>query len=128
MTRSRRTSSCSALVASASIARSIDRLASTGEQREVLRDLVAAYPGMLLSGQNQYFNPVRDQFERLRARSRAEAGSFVEELRGVSERFGRAFRDSCEAERRTIGDDLAWMENRLREAPSIQFRREPLAP
>ena len=97
--------------------RAIDRLASTGEQREVLRDLVAAYPGMLLSGQNQYFNPVRDQFERLRARSRAEAGSFVEELRGVSDRFGRAFRDSCEAERRTIGDDVAWMENRLQDAP-----------
>ncbi|TME84818.1 MAG: hypothetical protein E6I45_00635 [Chloroflexi bacterium] len=100
-----------------SIERAIEALATNAEQLDVLRDLVTAYPGMLVFGQNQYFNPVRDQFERLRARSRAEAGSFVEELRGVSDRFGRAFRDSCEAERRTIGDDLAWMENRLREAP-----------
>ena len=111
-----------------SIERAIEALATNAEQLDVLRDLVTAYPGMLVFGQNQYFNPVRDQFERLRATSRAEAGSFVEELRGVSDRFGRAFRDSCEAERRTIGDDLAWMENRLREAPSIQFRRGPLAP
>jgi hypothetical protein len=96
-----------------SIERAIDELATNADQREVLRDLVAAYPGMLVFGQNQYFNPVRDRFERLRATSRAEAEPFVSAMRGLSERFDRAYPNSCAAERQTLADDVAWMRFRL---------------
>jgi hypothetical protein len=96
-----------------SIRRAIDRLAKNREQRAILADLVAVYPGMLAFGENQYFNPVRDRFAGLLETNPDEAGAFLAAVRGLSTRFSRAFADGCAAERQTIEADLVWMETRI---------------
>ena len=86
--------------------------------REVLRDLVAAYPGMLWvpeSGNSTSFNPVRAQLERLLAGSDAgqAATACVADLQSLSERFGREFPKSYEPEKKTLAADLAFARQKL---------------
>jgi hypothetical protein len=84
----------------AAIDRAIDRISRTDDEREVVRSLVALYPGMLVFGRNQYFNPVRDRF----ARGEGDRAAFAR----LVERFRELFGARYPAELATLEADLAW--------------------
>lgn len=95
-----------------SIGQAIVNLESGPDAREVLRDLVEAYPGMLLYGNGQTgFNSVRDQYTRItrapHARFAAEA--FLRHLERLSERMARVFPDRYRAARDTLDRDIVWV-------------------
>ena len=104
-----------------SVGQAIVHLAEADEQRRVLKDLVEAYPGMLLHGGGAAANPVRHQFNRLLAMPHARyvADAYVRHLEGLSTRLARAFPDQFPAARKTLDADLAW----LREALTGKYGR-----
>ncbi|HOW72545.1 MAG TPA: beta-N-acetylglucosaminidase domain-containing protein [Phycisphaerae bacterium] len=94
-----------------SIGQAILHLADTAERQQVLKDLVEAYPGMLIYKQGTGFNPVRHQYTRLAsaAHSRFAAQGFIRQVEGLSARMKRAFPDRFEDARRTVDADVDWM-------------------
>jgi len=94
-----------------SIGQAILHLAETDEQRRVLKDLVEAYPGMLLYQDGTGLNPVREQFKRLISapHSRFVAEAFLGHLEGLAARFERAFPRQFGPAKKTLRDDLAWL-------------------
>ena len=94
----------------------IIHLADTDKQRTVLKDLVEAYPGMLLCGGGTRMNPVRRQFTRLAsaAHSRSIVEAHIRRLEGLSARLGRAFPRQFAAAKKTLDADLAWMRQAFR--------------
>lgn len=99
-----------------SIGQAIIHLADTDKQRTVLKDLVEAYPGMLLCGGGTRMNPVRRQFTRLAsaAHSRSIVEAHIRRLEGLSARLGRAFPRQFAAAKKTLDADLAWMRQAFR--------------
>jgi hypothetical protein len=92
-----------------SIGQAIVHLAESEVQREVLRDLVETYSGMLIYGlQKTGFNAVRDQYGRIMAmpHARQAAEGYIEHLERLSSRLKEAFPDSYRAEKKTLDDDL----------------------
>lgn len=94
-----------------SIGQAILHLAETDEQRQVLKDLVEAYPGMLLYQGGTGLNPVREQFKRLISapHSRFVVDALLGHLEGLAARFERAFPRQFGPAKKTLGDDLAWV-------------------
>jgi hypothetical protein len=94
---------------SRSIGQAIMHLAETAPQRELLRDLVEAYPGMLIYGRSATdLNCVRDQYERISGapHSRQAALAFITRVGDLSLRLKQLFPAQYAAERKTIDDDL----------------------
>jgi hypothetical protein len=94
-----------------SIGQAIAHLANTNEQRIVLKDLVEAYPGMLLFGADPRLNPVRKQFNRLAStpHSRFIVEIYIRYLEKLSERLDRAFPGQFGPAKKTFTDDITWM-------------------
>jgi len=94
-----------------SIAQAILHLEETAEARAVLRDLVEAYPGMLIYGNGGTgFNSVRDQYSRIAAQPHARfaAAAYLRHLEALSQRMRSVFPDRYVAARKTLDDDIAW--------------------
>ncbi len=102
---------------SRSIAQAILHLADTPPQREVLRDLVEAYPGMLIYGYGGTgFNAVQDQFGRVLAlpHSRQVALAYLEHFQALSARLAKEFPDRYAATKRTLDNDIQVLSEKLK--------------
>jgi hypothetical protein len=99
-----------------SIGQAIVHLARTRSQQEVLKEVVEAYPGMLLYNKGTGFNPVREKAVELAkqpdGKSRQE--TYVAGVAQLLENFNLAFPDQFRDCARTIADDLAWLQENLR--------------
>lgn len=96
---------------SRSIGQSILHLTDTEEPRLVLKDLVEAYPGMLLFSKGTSYNSVRERFMHLAVQSetRSQAKAFIGRMENLLERFHRAFADQFSDGKKTLEDDVAWL-------------------
>jgi hypothetical protein len=95
-----------------SIGQAIVHLAETPPEREVLKDVVEAYPGMLICGRaDTGLNAVREQYTRIASapHSRYVARMYVRYVERLAARLQSAFPDHYAAAKRTIDDDVAWM-------------------
>lgn len=95
-----------------SIGQAIAHLEPTPEARAALRDLVQAYPGMLLYGNGSpAFNAVRDQYLRLATlrHARFTASAYLRSLEELSDRLHALFPDRYVAAQNTLDDDIAWI-------------------
>ena len=100
---------------SRSIGQAILDQAEDKEGRLVLRDLVEAYPGMLIYATGATsFNAVRDQVGHITARkhSRQLLTAYIEYLENLSGRFDKAFPDRYAAEKKTLRDDIKFAKQR----------------
>ena len=102
-----------------SIGQAIAHLADTDQQRAVLKDLVEAYPGMLIYESkakcSTKLNPVRERFDQLTAmpHSRFVVGSYIHYLEKLSARLSRSFPGQFEPAKKTLADDITWMKRSL---------------
>jgi len=101
-----------------SIGQAILMQAQTPSQREVLRDLVETYPGMLLipaSKNKTGYNPVRTQMDRILAlpQSRQAALAYLESLRQLSARLEQEFPRRFAPARKTLEADIAEAKQKL---------------
>ena len=95
-----------------SIGQAILLQAEQPSQREVLRDLVEAYPGMLLIPAAQSktgYNPVRSQMDRILAlpQPKQVAEVYLDSLEKLAVRFNKEFPKRYAAEKQTLTDDIA---------------------
>jgi len=105
---------------SRSIGQAILHIASTPDQRAVLRDLVDAYSGMLIWAPPQRgtgFNALEYQFERVMSlpHSRPVAAAYLAHLEHLSTRMQNAFPDSFRPERGTLRDNLKVINQKFRQ-------------
>ncbi|HWQ93123.1 MAG TPA: beta-N-acetylglucosaminidase domain-containing protein [Clostridia bacterium] len=103
-----------------SIGQAVLHVAEKPDQREVLRDLVEAYPGMLIWSPPQRgtgFNAVREQFDRIVAlpHSRQAAVAYIEHLEHLAERMQKAFPQNFGSERETLQQDLHLLKQKLKQ-------------
>jgi hypothetical protein len=98
-----------------SIGQAIHRLGKTGAQRQVLKDLVEAYPGFIVAGGGTGTNPVRAKFGSLLAQDgeRSAAQGFIRQVEDISTRLAKLFPTQFRATRKTVLDDLLWMQQQL---------------
>lgn len=98
-----------------SIGQAIQRLGRTQAQRELLKQLVEAYPGFIVEGGGTGTNPVRARFGSLLAggNSRTAAQTHIAHLEDILARVARLFPRRFPATRRTISDDIEWMKQQL---------------
>ncbi len=95
-----------------SIGQAILLQADKPSQREVLRELVETYPGMLLipAAQNKTgYNPVRSQMDRILAlpQPKPAATAYLDALESLAVRFNKEFPKHYVAEKRSLADDIA---------------------
>ncbi len=86
--------------------------------REVLRELVEQYPGMLIWGSGSTaLNPVRERFLRMLAmpHGRPAARAYLDSLEALAKRFERAFPGRYRAEKRTLRADIEALRKMLTE-------------
>ncbi len=98
-----------------SISQAIQRFGRTRAQRQVLKDLVEAYPGFIVEGGGTGTNPVRAKFGGLLAGgdSHAAAQNHIARMEDVVARLTRLFPARYPATRRTVLDDIEWMKQQL---------------
>ena len=100
-----------------SIGQAIVQVADTPGQREVLRDLVEAYPGMLVYSPHRGtgFNAVQEQFDRIIGApySRQAAIAYVEHLQKLSDRLKQQFPDQYQPEKLTLDNDIKSLKKKL---------------
>jgi hypothetical protein len=93
-----------------SIGQAILAVGETPAQRSVLRDLVEAYPGLLIcsSYNSTGFNSVQAQFDQLFAspNCRQVALGYLEHLQKLSGRLKQEFPDAYQAERAVLDNDI----------------------
>lgn len=92
-----------------SVGQAILHLAETPAQREVMRELVDAYPGMLIYGNgNTGFNAVRYRFAQISGlpHSKQVAKAYIELLEGLASRMQEAFPSGYKAEEETLNNDI----------------------
>ena len=96
-----------------SIGQAIWLQAETPAQREVLRDLVEVYPGMLLTPgggkKKTAYNPVRTQMDNLLAltQPRFAAQAYLAALDNLAARLQKEFPQRYDAEKQTLAADIA---------------------
>lgn len=97
---------------SRAIEHAIARFSNNEAQRAALKDLIDTYPGMLVFGANQYFNPVRENFTKLvvRGAPSREAEQYLARIRDIASRFSSAFGNAYPREQETIDADVRWLE------------------
>ena len=101
-----------------SIGQAILSQADKPSQREVLRDLVETYPGMLLicSSKNKTgYNPVRAQMDHILAapQSRQTALGYVEHLENLARRLELEFPNRYGPEKKTLDKDIQVVKQKL---------------
>jgi len=92
-----------------SIGQAIIHLAQTPDQQETLKELVEAYPGMLICGANRTsFDAVQDHFTQIiqTPNSQAAALTYIESLQRLSSRLAAVFPDRYLPAQRTLHDDI----------------------
>jgi hypothetical protein len=94
-----------------SIGQSIVHIAETPAQRQVLKDLVELYPGMLLVQGSPAWNPVIVRFNKIidEPHSRYLADMYLRHVSDVAERMERVFGTRFGPARRTVLDDIQKM-------------------
>ena len=101
---------------SRSIGQAILHLAESSAQRQVLKDLVEAYPGMLIYGNgNTGFNAVQYQFQQITAKphSREVAAGYLENLQGISSQLKKQFPGHYQPEAETLDGDIQTLKARF---------------
>jgi hypothetical protein len=100
-----------------SIGQAIAHLADTPGRREVLRDLVEAYPGFLIysSHRNSAFNAVQEQFDRIISMpySRQAAIAYIDHLQQLSDRLKEQFPDHYQPARQTLDNDIQLLKKKF---------------
>lgn len=100
-----------------SIGQAIVHLADTPGRREALRDLVEAYPGMLVYSfyRGTGFNAVQDQFDRISSapHSRQAAIAYIEHLQRLSDRLKQQFPGHYQPARQTLDNDIRLLQKKL---------------
>lgn len=105
---------------SRSIGQAIMQVAEGQDQREVLRDLVEAYAGMLIWSPPQRgtgFNAVHHQFNSIASlpHSRQAASAYIQHLTRLADRMAKAFPKSFKPEREILDRDVQVLNGLLRE-------------
>jgi hypothetical protein len=101
---------------SRSVGQAILHLADTAPQRAVLKDLMEAYPGMLIYGSRSTgFNAVQEQFTRISAapHSRQAAIAYIEHLQQLSERLEQQFPGHYQPEKQTLDNDIQQLKKKF---------------
>jgi hypothetical protein len=98
-----------------SIGQAIAHLAKNEDERQALKSLVEAYPGMLLHRGGTGYNSVRGEFTRILSapHARFTAEGYVRHVETLADRFAQVFPDRMQAEQKTLRDDAVWMRSRL---------------
>jgi hypothetical protein len=99
-----------------SVGQAIIHLADTSPQRAVLKDLVDAYPGMLIYGSRSTgFNSVQEQFTRLLAapHSWLTAQAYIDGLQQLSERLKQQFPGHYQPEKQTLDNDIQQLKKKF---------------
>lgn len=98
-----------------SIAQAILHLAETTPQRQALKDLVEAYPGMLRFGGGTGLNPVRQHFTALLSSESkpSEAQAYVRRMEDLASRLETAFPLQYADAKKTLRDNIAGMNQEL---------------
>ncbi len=100
-----------------SIGQAIVHLADTLGRREVLRDLVEAYPGMLICSfyRGTGFNAVQAQFDQIISApcSRQAAIAYIEHLQRLSDRLKRQFPGQYQPARQTLNNDIQLLKKKF---------------
>jgi hypothetical protein len=84
-------------------------------QRQVLKDLVEAYPGFIVAGGGTGTNPVRARLGSLLAQGgeRSVAQGFIRHIEDISTRLAKFFPAQFLATRKTVRDDIFWMKGQF---------------
>jgi hypothetical protein len=99
-----------------SIGQAILQMADAPAQCEVLRDLVEAYPGMLICGSRSTgFNAVQEEFTHLSAmpHSRLTAQAYIDRLQHLSERLTQQFPGRYQQAKQTLDNDIQQLKKKL---------------
>ena len=98
-----------------SIGEAILRLGKTSVQQHVLKSLVEAYPGFIVTGGGTGTNPVRAKVGSILAGSdsRSAGQSFIQHIEEISSRLAKEFPGQFRATKKTILDDIDWMKQEL---------------
>jgi hypothetical protein len=100
-----------------SIGQAIFQVADAPAQREALRDLVEAYPGMLIYSftRGTGFNSVQAQFDRIigAPHSRQAAIAYIEYLQQLSARLKQQFPDRYQPEKQTLDNDIQQLKRKF---------------
>ncbi len=92
-----------------SIGQAILHLAETQAQRQVLKELVELYPGMLLAERQSHWNPLFDRYCAIAAMPHARllTDNFIRHVEDVALRLERAFPNDYKDARQTLAEHLA---------------------
>jgi AraC-like DNA-binding protein len=98
-----------------SIGQAILRFGKTRPQQMVLKELVEAYPGFIVTGGGAGTNPVRAKFENilLQDRTLQLAKRFILEMNDLAIRFERLFPALFLDGLQTLNHDIGWMQERM---------------
>jgi len=97
-----------------SISQALRRAGKTTAQRDVLAQLVEAYPGSVATGGGTGFNPVRTKFDQLlRTGPQPAALQFLNHMIELDHSLAREFPHDYLAGRKTVDADIAWMRQKL---------------
>lgn len=97
-----------------SIGQAILNIEKSPERREVMRNMVEAYPGMLICNSGSTaFNAVREQHTRLLSapHSRQVGDMYIRGIQDLAKKMDQAFPDEYSAEKRTVKNDIRWMKD-----------------
>jgi hyaluronoglucosaminidase len=96
-----------------SIGQAILLLGKTEAQKEVLKEMVEAYPGFLFTGGGPGTNPVREQFKKLAGQpgSQTAARQLLQQIEDLSTRLTKEFPREFGAAKKTVANDVAWMKS-----------------
>jgi hyaluronoglucosaminidase len=94
-----------------SIGQAILLFGKTHAQKEVLKELVEAYPGFLFTGGGTGANPVRNKFKQLAGGpdARAAAQKFLQQIENLSARLAKEFPREFNDAKKSVADDVAWL-------------------
>ena len=98
-----------------SIGQAILHEAKSLAQRKVLKELVEAYPGFLVTGGGTGTSAVRGGLGALQAKSASgsAAKDFVRHLQDILERLEKEFPNQFFATKKTLRDDIQWIEQQI---------------
>ncbi|MCX6922308.1 MAG: beta-N-acetylglucosaminidase domain-containing protein, partial [Verrucomicrobia bacterium] len=98
-----------------SIAQAILQFAETKPQRQALKDLVEAYPGMIRFGGGTGLNPVRVHFTGLLSSEskQSEAQAYLRRMEALASRLDAAFPEQFADAKKTLRDNIASMKQEL---------------
>jgi len=100
---------------SRSIGQAILRFGKTPQEQLMLKELVEAYPGFIVAGGGTGTNPVRAKFgtSLMQDRTLAASFKFVAQMEDLASRLKRLFPAEYLDARRTLLNDIEWMNQQL---------------